>query len=424
VNPIVGLVVLAIVTVGYGLLAKSLDRIWISAPIVFVVTGILIGPAVFNLDAPTVQTEWVRGITELTLAVLLFVDASTVRLRDAAKGINLPARLLGIGLPLTGLLGALVGLLVLPGLGWTTCALLACILAPTDAALGLAVVTNHAVPAKIRRTLNIESGLNDGLATPFVTFFLAVIVAEDHHGNWVTTSLREIVVAIALGAATGLVLGLASRIARAHSWMDGASPQLVVLITPLLCYGAAVAVGANGFVAAYVCGFAFGIGSRRQLLDATTFTEDIGLYASFAVWAIFGMLFAGPLLRAELGWRPVLYAVASLTLVRMVPVAVSLAGTRLHTSTTLFVGWFGPRGLASVVFTLIAVESLEHTPGVSLLLAVATWTILLSVVLHGLSATPLAQRYGAAVARMGADASELDDAGTHVRVRRRSLSRD
>jgi NhaP-type Na+/H+ or K+/H+ antiporter len=423
VNQLVGLVLLGLVAIAYGLFARTLDRAWISAPIVFVCVGILIGPAVLNLEDPTVQTEWVRTTTELTLAVLLFVDASTLRVRDAEQGINLPARLLGLGLPLTGLLGALVGLVLLPGIGWATCALLGCILAPTDAALGLAVVTNPVVPSRIRRTLNIESGLNDGLATPFVTLFLAVVVAEDHHGNWVSSSLRQILVAIALGAAVGVAIGATSMVASARGWMGDASPQLVVLLTPLLCYGAAVAVGANGFVAAYVCGFAFGAASRQRLVDATTFTEDVGLYASFAVWTIFGMLFAGPLLRGPISWRPIAYAVLSLTVVRMVPVAAALLGTRLRPATTLFVGWFGPRGLASVVFTLVAAEALTATAGLSTILAVATWTILLSVVLHGLSATPLAARYGDAMSRMPQGSAELDDTGRHVRLRRRSIAR-
>ena len=420
-NQVVALVLLALAAIAYGLVARSLDRVWISAPIVFVAAGILIGPAALGLDSPTASTEWVKVTTELTLALLLFVDASMVRLADAEQGIGLPARLLGLGLPMTGVLGALVGLLVLPGLGWALCALIACILAPTDAALGLAVVTNTSVPSRIRRTLNIESGLNDGIATPFITLFIAVIVAEETHGDWVSAAVKEILVAIALGAAIGFVIGVASRVARAHTWMAASSPQLVVLLTPLCCYGAAVAVGANGFVAAYVCGFAYGVGSRHALADATDFTEDIGLYLSFLVWTIFGMVFAGPLLDHGFTWKPFAYAIISLTVVRMVPVALALVGTGLRARTTLFIGWFGPRGLASVVFTLIAVEDLSSDPGLSTLVAVTTWTILLSVVLHGVTATPIAARYGRSVAGLPAGAAELDGADTHGSFRRRSL---
>jgi len=417
-----GVLIIGAVAAAYGLVAARLDRMWISGPMVFVAAGALVGPAVLGLDDPNLRTEWVRTTTELTLAVLLFVDASTIPLRDAERGVGMPARLLGIGLPLTALAGALVGLLVLPGLGWATCALLACMLAPTDAALGLAVVTNPAVPSRIRRSLNIESGLNDGLAAPFVSLLLAVVLAEERHGDWVLVSLRGIGVAVLLGAALGLVLGAAGRSALSKGWTQGAAAALVVLATPLLCYGTAVLCSANGFVATYVCGFAFGIGSRRALARQTSFAEDVGLYASFVVWAIFGMLFVGPVLQGGVPWRVVVYAALSLTVVRVAPVALALLGVGLRPVTTLFVGWFGPRGLASVVFALIAVESLDRGAGSNTVLAVATLTILGSVVLHGVSATPLARRYGRSVADLAPGSAELDDTGATMRPRRRSLA--
>jgi len=417
-----GLLIVLGVAVVYGLVAGALDRIWISGPMIFVAVGAIVGPAVLGLDDPTLRTEWVRVTTELTLAVLLFVDASTIRVRDAERGMSLPARLLGLGLPLTALAGFAAALALFPSLGWATCALLGCMLAPTDAALGLAVVTNASVPGRIRRSLNIESGLNDGLATPFVTLFIAVAAAGEFHGDFVAKSIRAILLAVVVGCAVGLAIGFFARVAKEHGLTGGASPSLVVLATPLLCYGLADLCGANGFVAAYICGFAFGVASRRLLIPATTFTEDVGLYASFVVWAIFGMLFVGPVLAAGVPWQVVAYAVASLSVVRMLPVALALLGLRLRVTTTLFIGWFGPRGLASVVFALVALESLERNAASATFLKVATMTILGSVVLHGVSATPLARAYGRSVEDLDDGAAELDDPGSALRLRRRSLS--
>jgi NhaP-type Na+/H+ or K+/H+ antiporter len=414
---------LALVLVVYGIFAKRLDRLWISAPVVFVVCGVLLGVGTRGFDHPTVNTEWVKVATELTLAVLLFADASTIRLRDAEKGIGIPARLLGLGLPLTAAAGMAVALLVLPGLGWAQCALLAWILAPTDAALGLAVVTNPVVPSRIRRSLNIESGLNDGLATPFVSLFLAVTLSEQGHGARVLTSVLSVLGGIALGAAVGGSIGWVSRFATARGWMSDTSAQLVVLATPLLCYAAALAMGANGFVAAYVCGFAFGEASKKQFVEAEGFTESVGLYASFIVWAIFGELFVYPELQQGFAARPFLYAVLSLTVIRVVPVALALVGSRLKPVTVAFMGWFGPRGLASVVFTLLAIEQLGGRVELPEIGQVATWTIALSVVLHGFTATPLASLYGRRIGAMGDDLVELEDTGAAIPFRRRSLTR-
>ena len=337
------------------------------------------------------------------------------------SGAALPGRLLGIGLPLTGLLGALVALAVLPGLGWATCALLACILAPTDAALGLATITNEAVPQRIRLALNIESGLNDGLVTPFVYLFLSVVLSESNHGTGIAKSIVGVFVGVGIGIGIGVVVGALGGLAARASWMEAHSAQLVVLATPLFCYAAAAGCGANGFVATYVCGFAFGAATRHQFKEASEFTESVGLYASFAVWVIFGMLFAGPVLDLGFEARPILYAVLSLTVVRMIPVAIAFVGARLQNSTTLFVGWFGPRGLASVVFTLLAVERLTGNGALPLVAKVATWTILGSVVLHGVTATPFSNAYGRTMASLSDEPRELEPVDHTMTFRRRSL---
>ena len=413
-----GAVALAAVLV-YALVAGRLDRWSVTAPLVLVTVGTVLGESCLGVLHVTAGAESIKVLAELTLALLLFADASTIRLRDAEEDVTLPVRLLGIGLPLTIALGALVAHLLF-AVSWPEAALIGSLLAPTDAALGLAVVTNAAVPARIRRALTIESGLNDGIATPFVVFFLAVSVAEADHQRWVATSVKELALALVFGAGLGWLVGAVASRARRAGWTTPLSDALVVLVTALLAYQGAVAIGANGFVSAFVAGSVFGTAARQELAPATELTEDVGLYASFAVWLVFGAVFVGPTLRAGFQWTAILYAVLSLTVVRMAPVALALVGTGMRRDTVAFMGWFGPRGLASVVFTLLVFEGLHGSPQAAALGRVATWTILLSVVAHGLSSGPLAAAYARRLARAPGGLPEQEDAPDR-RSRRRAL---
>ena len=278
----------------------------------------------------------------------------------------------------------------------------------TDAALGLGIFSDRSVPARIRRALNIESGLNDGLATPFVAVFLAIVVSEVGTGavDWVADALTELGVAILTAIVIGVGVGRLVVAARRRRWTSDLSERLAVLATALLAYTGSLAVGGNGFVAAFAGGIIFAAATKGELAEATTVTEDLGLFLSFLVWALFGALLVGPLLTQEIDAIAVLYAVLSLTVIRMVPVALALLGTGLRPASVAFMGWFGPRGLASVVFTLLAFESLEGSGLEShRLIEVASWTILLSILAHGVTARPLATRYGRSVA--GSEAEHL-----------------
>lgn len=398
-----GLTALAAVVVIYTLVASKLDRWWITAPMVFVATGAILGPGGLNVLPFSVSDETILTVTELTLALLLFSDASTVRLRDVEGDATLPDRLLFVGLPLTIVAGALVAHLIVPDVGWAAAALIATILAPTDAALGLAVVTNRAVPVRIRRALNVESGLNDGIATPFVTLFIAVVAAEENLGDhaWGLEALKETALAIVAAVVVGYLGGKLLLLANDRGWTSEISEQIAILALALLAYAGSVVIGGNGFIAAFAGGLLFGAITRGRLEAPGRFTETLGLSASFLVWSIFGGLFVGELFTHQPSAQPILYAILSLTLIRMVPVAIALLGKHLRPSTVAFMGWFGPRGLASVVFMLIALKDLEHSGGGTLLVETATWTILLSVVLHGISASPLAARYGRSMAQAG-----------------------
>jgi sodium/hydrogen antiporter len=423
-----GLTVLAAVFVAYALVASRLDRWDISAPMVFVAAGLILGPHAAGILPFDLSNHAILTITELALALLLFSDASTVRLKDLRGDAMIPSRLLFVGFPLTVIAGTLVGYFVFPGAGWALAALIATILAPTDAALGLAVVTNRAVPVRIRRALNVESGLNDGFATPFVTLFIAVVAADEglseHH--WGLEALKEIGLAIVAAAVVGYVGGKLLSYAKSRGWTSDVSEQIAILALALLAYEGSVAIGGNGFVAAFGAGLLFGAVTSGQGLAAPgEFTETIGLTSSFLVWTIFGALFVGELFTHDVSGRAILYAVLSLTVFRMLPVALALIGMKLKSATAAFMGWFGPRGLASVVFTLIALEDFEHSTVGDTLVQAATWTILLSVILHGVSASPLAKRYGAMISKAGdvpenapADEPKVrlrDLAGRHLR---------
>ena len=416
------LAILAIVILGYTIVAARLDRHSISGPIVLVTAGALLGPA--GLDAiETPATSFpVQILAELTLAILLFTDAATIGLREAGRIAWLPGRLLGVGLPLTILAGALVGWLFFPALGLGFALLLGTILAPTDADLSLPLLLDRAIPVRVRRAINIESGLNDGIATPFVTLFLAVTIAEETSGDqhWLIAAGLEIAVALVVAVVVGGLGGSLVALARRRAWASPDSESIGVVAMALLGYAAATALDGNGFVAAFAAGVAFRTvtaGSEPPL----EFAESVGVSASYVVWLVFGAALVGPVVAAGLDPVLLLYAILSLTIVRMGPVALALAGSGLRRDTVTLIGWFGPRGMASVVFLLIAFDQMGPAHLASeTLVRVVTWTILLSVFAHGLSARPMGAWYARRIAMAAADAWETG-AADEPRVRRRPL---
>jgi sodium/hydrogen antiporter len=416
-----GIVILLVIAVTFAVLAGRLDRWSVSAPMVFVASGWALGPDGAGVLDLSLDSEVVLTFTEITLAALLFADATSVPLRALERDAGIPGRLLAVGLPLTIVMGTLLGSVLAPELGWAGAALLASVLAPTDAALGMAVVSDRAVPVRIRRALNIESGLNDGIATPFVMVFLAALLSEEglEQGSWVLDAAIELGLAVLVAAIVGGIGGWLLSIGSRRGWTSGVSEQLGVLALAVLAYVGAVHLGGNGFVAAFSAGLIFGaVGKPRH--EAIGFTEDASLFASFLVWVVFGASFVGPVLAGPVDASAIVYALLSLTLVRMAPVALGLVGTGFGGRTVVFMGWFGPRGLASVVFTLIAVEGLGEDVVTLPMFEIATWTILLSVVLHGLTARPLAATYGASIRAGSPEAAELVDV-PESRVRRHLL---
>jgi sodium/hydrogen antiporter len=397
----------------YGLVAVKLGRWSVSMPMVFVAVGFLLGPSGTDLLPLSLQAEPVKDLTSVALALVLFSPASTLSLQQLEEDACLVLRLLAIGLPLTIALGTALASGLLSGERIAFAALLGAILAPTDAALGLPIVTNSQIPARIRRALNIESGLNDGIVTPIVALCLAIVAATEHFtqpGDWLSSAMFSIALAIVAGVATGVAGGWLLVQAKDRGWTSTQAERIAILGMGLAAYFGAVAFHGNGFIAAFIAGIVFAVVTRNRFAEPTEFTETVSIALSLLVWVIFGALFVPISLRYTTDVRPIAYAVLSVTAVRMLAVATALIGTHLRPDTVAIMGWFGPRGLASVVFTLLAYTQLGGAGRpIEVLMAVATWTILLSVLAHGLSAHPLSVWYARRLRTARAQTVELRD---------------
>ncbi|GAA4032095.1 cation:proton antiporter [Streptomyces plumbiresistens] len=393
-------VAVAAVTAGYALFSRRLATTAVSGPMVFTGFGVAIGPIGLDLLDLEHDAGPVLSLVEVALALVLLTDAMSVRRGDLRVGGFLPGRLLGIGLPLTIGAGWLLAWPLLPGLTVWELALVGAILAPTDAALGKIAVSSPRVPSLVRSGLNVESGLNDGMTLPFFVLFLAALPGTMASEEGVAGVFwRALVLSSALGLAVGWGGGWLLRWSSERGWVSGVWRQVFVLAVAAGSYTLAVVVDGSGFIAAWVAGFAFGVSLRRSATadapaaeeDTADLAERLGELLAALSFLVFGAVLLGPALEL-LDWRILTYAVLSLTVVRMLPVALSLAGSGLALPTVAFIGWFGPRGLASVVFGLLVVE--EHVPGVQLLGRVVAVTVALSILVHGMSAVVLAQRYG------------------------------
>ena len=384
----------------WGLVSARLERWNVSAPIAFVVLGVVVTHGPVELVHFQLSSSDIRSLAEVTLALVLFTDASRVNARRMRGDIGLPVRLLVIGLPLTIGAGAAVAFGLFHGSGIWVAATIAAIVAPTDAALGASVMEDERVPSGVRRLLNIESGLNDGIVTPFVNLFIAGAAAEEgvHGSVSVAASAVDLTGGAALGVGVGVTGAVLLTLARRHDFSAPAFRPLAVLGLAVLAYSTALVTGTNGFVAAFLAGMAFGTVDRQSDEGSLGFTEETGTAMSLLVWFLFGSAMLIPGLE-HAGWQDVAFALLALTVIRMVPVALALVGAGLDRSTVAFVGWFGPRGLASVVFGLIAYDTLDPAES-KVVLAAVTVTVALSVLLHGLSASPFAARYGKRAGRL------------------------
>ena len=388
---------LAIIAAGVLLVAAISRRLTgtpVTAAMVFVAIGVVVGPLVLDGVTAAPASGGVRRLAEATLAVVLFADAARIKTRSLRHEYAVPVRLLGIGLPLTIALGTLLAALLFARLSFTEAIVLAILLAPTDAALGEAVVTEPRLPSRIRQGLNVESGLNDGICVPLLLIALAAAEVEDkassgHH------AIRIVVEQIGYGLAGGVAAGLAASavitVAGRRDLISASWLQVIPVAGAGLAYGIAVALGGSGFIAAFIAGAIFGALVGRESEQASRLSEELGELLGGVTFLTFGAVLLGPSLE-HLSWQIALYAVLSLTLARMLPVAVAMIASGAQVPTVGFLGWFGPRGLASIVFAVIVVEE-AHLPGAQTILTTTYVTIGLSVLAHGVTAAPFAKRY-------------------------------
>ena len=383
---------MALTLLGVAAISGRLYGTPVTPAMVFVAVGLLVGPEVLGEIDLESSSSTVRTLAEATLALVLFCDASSIDLRLLRREVGVPLRLLGIGLPLTIALGAVAAAVIFDQLSVEEAVILAIVLAPTDAALGQAVVTEPRLPGRIRQGLNVESGLNDGICVPLL--FAAVAVADVESGisegrSAATLLLEEIGYGVAGGVAGGLLVAAIIVHAGRRDLIAGPWRQVIPGAGAALAYGTASALGGSGFIAAFVAGLAFRLALGRDPGQVNELSEEVGNVLNGVTFVLFGAILLGPAL-GELSWELALYAVLSLTVVRMLPVVIAMWGSRARAPTLGFLGWFGPRGLASIVFAVIVVEE-SNLPHEHLIVLAIYLTVGLSVFAHGLSAAPLAE---------------------------------
>ncbi len=390
----VQLAILALFIFVYSLVAGRVERSVISGPMIFVIAGFLLGPFGFGWLKGDATSSDLRTLADLTLALILFIDAANADLSVLKRQFRIPSRMLIFGLPGVILLGFGLAVLVFEGLSLYAAAILATMLAATDAALGKAVITNKVVPARLREGLNVESGLNDGICVPIVLFLVA-LAGSGGHSDGSTSALALVVQEIGIGMAVGL--GLAAlgvtllRWCWKQGWVTEIWMQVTVVGLAFASFALAQSLHGSGYIAAFTGGMLFGRLAKDATHKLVLAAEGVGETLALMTWMLFGAMVIGQAFNL-LNWQVVLYALLSLTVIRVVPIFLSLTGTGESVPSKLFLGWFGPRGLASIVFAIIVINA--EVPGAEFLALVVTCTVFLSLVAHGMSANPLAKWIG------------------------------
>lgn len=369
----------------YSLVSARLEKTVVTAPIVFTLAGLFVfftmQPAGGRMDAGAFLM-----LAEIGLVLLLFTDAARTDLKVLRRIRELPVRLLSSGMLLTILLGALAAKWVFPQLTLWEAGILSAILAPTDAGLGQIIVNSPLVPMRVRQALNVEAGLNDGLSVPFMLFFIAMAASGQDDAGFIRFLGEQLGLGVLVGAGVGLIGGWLLSAARRSGWMEESFLQLAVVVLPVFCILLSEHVGASMFIAAFVAGLFVQVSFEHAGKHSVEFAEEWGQILNLSVFFLFGMMIARD--HALFGVAPFFYALLSLTVVRMLPVAISLIGSGLDKTTVAFMGWFGPRGLASIVLGLVYLEQEKHLPGEQITRLAVMATVLLSIFAHGLTATP------------------------------------
>jgi len=389
------LAIFALFVFCYSLVAGRLERTAISGPIIFVASGFLMGPLGLGWFAGDIARDELRVIVDLTLALILFIDAANADLTVLKRKFLIPTRMLFFGLPGVIFLGTITAALMFDTLTLVEAAILGTMLAATDAALGKAVVTNKAVPTQIREGLNIESGLNDGLCVPILLVFIALAMGSVGEGGGTMHALELVAKELGIGLVVGLGFAAfgtwAMRWCRDKGWLTEIWKQVTVVALAIACFSVAQSLHGSGYIAAFTGGLYFGFRAKEATHRLVLAAEGTGEALAMMTWFIFGAAIVGRFIQ-HFTWEMLAYALLSLTVIRMLPIFLSLSGTGLSTSSKIFLGWFGPRGLASIVFGIIVLN--EGVPGADLMAMILVVTVLLSLIAHGVSANPLARLLG------------------------------
>jgi NhaP-type Na+/H+ or K+/H+ antiporter len=387
--------IIALIVLVYGIFSKSLENLNISGPMVFMFFGIVFSPLVLNIAHLDINDDIVKTIAEIALIIVLFSDSSTINIKKFKNQWKIPMRLLLIGLPLTIIFSTYAGTFFFANENLINILLLALILAPTDAALGKAVVSDSTVPLKIRSAINVESGLNDGIVFPMLITVTLLIVGHKELGDdssWLSYLLTQIVLGFIIGAFNGYIGAKLLTKAVENNWIKKSYKNLSPISLAILSFYFAEYFGGNGFISAFVAGVFFGSFSKVIDLETEAFLEGSGEIFILTSFFVFGLTFI-PATIAYVDASVIAYALLSLTLFRMLPVALSLSGLNISLSTKLFIGWFGPRGIASILYIMIVAHMIIDIQGHEKLYATTTLTIFLSIILHGLSAKILVALY-------------------------------
>ena len=394
------LAIIAIFALAFSAIAGRVERSWLTGPIIYIFFGLIAGPVGLGFIDLNVDAVELRVVADLTLALVLFIDAANADLKTLRTYATLPRRMLLLGLPICIALGALVGTLVFPTVSLFELCLLATMLAATDAALGKGVVTNKAVPKRVREGLNAESGLNDGLCVPVLFVFLALATGATGEGGSTELALKLVLEEIGIGVAVGVVLVTiavqALRYCRDKNWITEIWRQVLVVTLALACFATAQRLHGSGYIAAFVGGLLFGYFARERTHVLVLAGEGIAELLAMFTWIAFGAVMMGQFW-ATMTWDVVIYSLLSLTVIRMLPVVLSLWGSGEIFETKLFLAWFGPRGLASIVFLIIVGAS--DLPAESVLIHTVVCTVTLCVIAHGLTANLWANRLARVLAR-------------------------
>ena len=389
------LAVLALFIFCYSLVAGRLERAATSGPIVFVVAGLLMGPLGLGWFDGDVSRTGLRVLADLTLALILFIDAANADLAILKQQFRIPSRMLLFGLPGVIFLGSIIAALLFETLSLSEAAILGTMLAATDAALGKAVVTNKAVPVQIREGLNIESGLNDGLCVPILFVFIALALGSGTEGGSTMLALKLVIQELGIGLVVGLGLtAVAAWLLRwcwNQGWVTEIWKQVTVVGLAIACFSVAQSLHGSGYIAAFTGGLLFGFKAKEATHKLVLAAEGTGETLALMTWMLFGATVIGQSVQ-HFTWEMLVFALLSLTVIRMLPIFLSLTGTGESTASKLFLGWFGPRGLASIVFAIIVLN--KGVPGGKFIAMIVVLTVFFSLVAHGVSANPLAKLLG------------------------------